>query len=582
MALNSLPEELLDLILRYFSDTLSGLILFSTINRYCKLYVDHSSTWLTRNLNFVPRKEYLLTFPSLAYLDKQILLNAPSSNSQYFSSPAIQKCYSQLQKHSISFMVPETKFPCVFQVEVCRQVAITDCVGKDRMAVRLLAKQVRDWYMNTFVQYQRLWHLHAKVRPVLSGLQSQLRFWMDKYLWNGILALGVICLLAASYSFRSFEIKKFHSLPADHPEREEYNRGFQFIFGYLSTFLLLHLMTLVIDFVTALLNMKKTLRFMPVIFSFLTQQLQPFYFFLLIIFTIMVSLQLIQWQFRDQQISLLWSITTIPLMTFFLLMIRSHWLLFLQQNNIFLRTPGTSSSSTSATNTFWPLTVSSSTPSPSPPTTPDLLAANQSTAQSATTTADQQQQGLETSYILSANSTYLHGIDYILLTLCCVFIFYCLLYDISKDVLSLQYYRPLAYFTLLMFSPFIVVLLGVALWKFYQSFVFWNQFFFGKCDTNVYWVNQQQKNLLQLVGNLGGVLASWGMVYTLFLWLVVCFWSHDSSLTIGQLRYEEPLEKFYFYFDAEQRDHSGLSSVSIGLLLISSLQSFIVFTSWEG
>jgi hypothetical protein len=586
MALNLLPEELLELILEYYSFSVQGMLLFSSINRYCKLFIDHSHLWSEVNLHFIPRKEYLLTFHPKDYCEK--LASLHNGEPLIFQSSPM---YQHLQKYSMVCFHNELRFPFAYQVQVQRPRKSTPLLSLDASPKRNISrtkseerfhtKQFRDWYVALFMNYQRLWHQQARVRPNLKKWQSFLQYYMDKYLWNGILSLGVIFLLCASYCFRSFDIKKFHSSFSSDPlndnylaDQQSYNRGFYFLYGYLSTFVVLHLFTILIDFLSSLLNMKKTLKFLPVIASFITLQLRPFYFFLLIIFTILLSIQCIQWSLQSQQITFLWSMTTVPLMIFFLLMIRSHWKLFLQQNNIIFN----NTNNNAGTSSWWSLAAAATTSSQQPVFNPNNNSENSNANDNSNNNNNLH------------SASYMHGIDYTLLSLCCLFIFYCLLYDLSKDMITATiFYKPLAYFTFLFFSPFIVIILCLTIWKFYQSFVFWNQYVFGKCD-NIYWINYQQKSPTQLFGNICGLLSAWGMCYMMFLWLMVSFFpgtnNNGGTAFLYALRVEHPIESMYFMVDDwygdQSRNTTGLSSISIGLLMISCIQSFIVFTSLEG
>lgn len=150
---SDLPAELIHIILCYYTHSFKDLIKFSTINKTCKQISDHSLLWLEVRLMFYPPNQFLLLtkpqyFHNIPTSPKESYYSAIDTNiTQYFLSTIDKNIFSQ-----------ETTFPPVYRVSVkpfqpqhSQTTPETD---------QELAYRIGQWWMNLFVQYQRLFHSH--------------------------------------------------------------------------------------------------------------------------------------------------------------------------------------------------------------------------------------------------------------------------------------------------------------------------------------------------------------------------------------------------------------------------------------
>lgn len=218
----SLPFELLDQILFYYTNNFQGVIQFSQVCKDWKKVADSSYLWLSMDLFFYSPLDYFL-------LCVQLPLFNPSSSS---SSSSSSRASSNLPLRDLMVFMGDHSpeyIPCFHEISILKswkfKIVIernnwsdTTISENEGLAViaegegegkRLLLKdeayQTRQWFISLFLRYHRLWRWHIDCHPRYSRIYRITEEYLPKISFTFFLSCWIAFPLISIYFFRHFK-----------------------------------------------------------------------------------------------------------------------------------------------------------------------------------------------------------------------------------------------------------------------------------------------------------------------------------------------------------------------------------------
>jgi hypothetical protein len=203
-----LPVDLLRIVLAYYTKTFQGIIAFSCLSKTCKEVADYSSLWRTLKLHFYcPRKYLVATGENIQ----------ETETAAQYAERIISGYYGGGRLYFKEVLRPEQRFTPVFKVQIVdRLTHITAPTLRNVETPDLSnnhAFEIRNWFMEFFVTYQKHFAWHGKWRGTFNwmlNLEKKYAPYVKMYLpFISFSYLMLSCLV--TYLFSDLIVIQFRS-----------------------------------------------------------------------------------------------------------------------------------------------------------------------------------------------------------------------------------------------------------------------------------------------------------------------------------------------------------------------------------